>query len=1053
MSMANIPWRSLTGATVAAGVLIALGEVNRPISQVVLGDGRTTSPTALTASPFASPHDRQADWTLLLGAPDQRVGGWLVAYALLDMAFALLYGYLGWRLVWAHPPGQGATVSAVDLLRARWWRWAGTFVMLGAGFDLVESALQCADKALLRVGIHLSLAPALLPYETIGKWSLLAAGLVASVGALRLRRPTRRPTARRVISALRTHRFSLFVVVPLAVLGLGAGSVLDQLPDVQRQWADADGPHWHILWAVVSGGLVSVCLLALGRFRTFYVFRRSTGSPVPGPTDKPILWPWFVGPGVAVAGAAVTIVSVRVTGADAPVNPTPLAIFCLVPLAIGIGSWCIRRRKRTFVSANGVPTQNPRLPRWLVREPARSATAGDVAMHRVVGDVIAVSALVVPGLSLLRSFVGEVTLEGVQRPWALVLLGCGVAMSLGMWWTANLGLGVLDWFATSRPASSRWQLFRTPDTAWRAVPFVTSTLSALTFMGLALVVFVVMTYFTDRVSAALGVVATLQFCLLAIALLVGATVVLYHVAGPPEVFWTPPLRTHSVPVATLLLLTMLLAGLPLWDTSVHPWRTTPAGGDSRPTAEQTFEAWVRTNVSPQCASKLPGTPHAVQPLFLYAAEGGGIRAARWTAMGLDRLQRESRCTAALMSSGASGGAVGLAVAQLVTQPADTTDTASTTNPATLTNPAGGTTTTAPATPQEPIGAAVDRIRGPNPLASTGPGLLLADVLYAATGVPSVMPGQSWRDRAAHMEDAWGAALDGMTTPFVAGQPVGTVTGALVLNSSATNIQCRALVSQVNVLSPASAGDCSVAGAVPGSIDLLSPANGCAGDLTRATAAMTAARFPFVTPNAAVTCHPRGGSGTTQLQLGDGGYIENTGIGTLVDLADQWLPDVRRYNDQVVTGERTGPLLLPTLVYFDNGTGSDIAQKSARPRLEPLVPLLAKGPNAAALNDTDVLLHRAGATFAVSNVIDGCLEHRFELCEALRTWRPTAAYVVFQQTQPAVSAPLGWTLSKAAVESMATGLDGSFTSSSPGVVGHKGYGTPWALAQLLATLKP
>ncbi len=54
----------------------------------------------------------------------------------------------------------------------------------------------------------------------------------------RTRPPAGGPVRR--LLALYTHRFSLLVVVPFAALGLAKGTdVLDQLPDVQRQWVDS----------------------------------------------------------------------------------------------------------------------------------------------------------------------------------------------------------------------------------------------------------------------------------------------------------------------------------------------------------------------------------------------------------------------------------------------------------------------------------------------------------------------------------------------------------------------------------------------------------------------------------------------------------------------------------------------------------------------------------------------------------------------------------------------------------------------------------------------
>jgi hypothetical protein len=59
--------------------------------------------------------------------------------------------------------------------------------------------------------------------------------------------------------------------------------------------------------------------------------------------------------------------------------------------------------------------------------------------------------------------------------------------------------------------------------------------------------------------------------------------------------------------------------------------------------------------------------------------------------------------------------------------------------------------------------------------------------------------------------------------------------------------------------------------------------------------MLASRFPFVTPSGVVgPCAAQG-----EQQLVDGGYVENSGLGTIVDLAPQW-------QSEVPAAQRCGP---------------------------------------------------------------------------------------------------------------------------------------------------
>jgi hypothetical protein len=121
-----------------------------------------------------------------------------------------------------------------------------------------------------------------------------------------------------------------------------------------------------------------------------------------------------------------------------------------------------------------------------------------------------------------------------------------------------------------------------------------------------------------------------------------------------------------IPILTLLLL-LALASSRFADNHVVP--TVKAAPDllpTRPTAAQAFERW-----SARLAHDYPG--EAKHPVFIVATEGGGIRAAYWTAAVLTALDddvpgfREHLFAV----SGVSGGSVGAAAyAALLTRRAD-----------------------------------------------------------------------------------------------------------------------------------------------------------------------------------------------------------------------------------------------------------------------------------------------------------------------------------------------------------------------------------------------
>ena len=108
----------------------------------------------------------------------------------------------------------------------------------------------------------------------------------------------------RVFSALWEQRFSVVVVVFLAVLAAGRGpDVLEQMPDVQRSWLTAPGMGWvHAAVAVIAQLLLVVLLLALGRMRTLRAEEKFSGVDRRGDPDY---LPWLLFPAALAVLAAV----------------------------------------------------------------------------------------------------------------------------------------------------------------------------------------------------------------------------------------------------------------------------------------------------------------------------------------------------------------------------------------------------------------------------------------------------------------------------------------------------------------------------------------------------------------------------------------------------------------------------------------------------------------------------------------------------------------------------------------------------------------------------
>jgi hypothetical protein len=190
--------------------------------------------------------------------------------------------------------------------------------------------------------------------------------------------------------------------------------------------------------------------------------------------------------------------------------------------------------------------------------------------------------------------------------------------------------------------------------------------------------------------------------------------------------------------------------------------------------------------------------------------------------------------------------------------------------------------------------------------------------------------------------------------------------------------------------------------------------------------MLANRFPYVTPSGtAARCR-----GLDPAQLVDGGYTDNTGLGTIVDLAPHWSRLVKDHNDKVVR-DGTGEFVVPMVVYVENGTGPDFSTGSKATLYDtrvkpgtgrvwpsragvPLVPevvaplvtkfVTAKGDST---NSRELLSEVARRLTPASLCTSSTV------CDQLKAQKqlPNNVFVVHQSKQPSLSAPLGWVLSE------------------------------------------
>ena len=1000
-----------------AGLLVALSEIDHVLSQVVSG-GKSWSPQQLSSiSTVFHPATAGNGWKFFhVEAPGFASSAdlWLGWYAGIDILFALGYLALAYR-----------TAMRTD----RPVRFFGAMaVVAGGGADISEDVLALTGTPdYVLIGI-----------VTIVKWACLLLGALLLLASARTRWV---PMVGHVLHALYTHRYTVIVVLPLAVLGLAGGSdILEQVPDIQRTWLDQRLSDLPAAGLVLT--LVGVSMLYVGRQRTSHLWVRTcdewTGAGHPDDRDHPggvcaarerqqhgtdpLLHIWLVGP---VVLAVLALVALALGG---PVSWLPLGIFCLVPLVVAGGSWKLRNRK------DGPPKRPIRHPVSLQRY--------DVTA--VVGDILVGTLMLVAGLGSIRAFTGLAVVDP-HYVGNFAMLALGAAAVLGGW---PMHAWLLRQLAKRTDALAARATARKVGLSWRE-----RSLSALTpgvevvavdeaanpverdgiwdtlkdqrwnwgVLTGSLVLLLAVASAPFAFAWLLGVIGTFELALGCLSVLVAATVILLQKGGAPEVFWL--VGIPYAPVTALLIVTALVAGTR--SGGVHDIRdySGPDAGVTaaqRPTMRALFDQWLGDGSS--CARTTSDPKLNVRPMLLYAAEGGGIRAAYWTTKAVDRIGADRTlpdgsavdgiCRSAFLSSGASGGSVGLTIAARSAQ-GDATDE-------------------------------VRKISDPEALARATDGLVLRDTLFAATGVPLPSFGgpaePDWADRGTLIEQSWQDSIAGFKDPFLvaASDWRWTPPGALVLNSTATTTACRTLVSQIQVLS--SPGRCTT-GAEDPKPDAVTAANStdlmaCTHQLRSVTAALLTARFPYVTPSGVIDCDH-----DTRLQIVDGGYAENFGLGTLVDLAPQLVDLVRTHNtcvlrtvaaasvggvalepdDPCVRTAQPDTLVVPMVVYLDNGSGTDLAQQPGGLDLEVLVPPVTLLEAKKELYEARSQLARAAQLFATDQLWDTKLPEATAAEDVVTTFRKSPVAIVFQATRPQIAAPLGWVLSEASMRSMDNSL--------------------------------
>lgn len=1088
----KLPWIDGTLITAALALYIAMAEVSRLAGDVPDAAGRSWEFSNVMGP--STLFDRStAGWEFLFGSGDhQTIKTLLAIYLVLDFFFIFFYSCALLRIALRKKNFTGEGTPTLLLLVT------GSLVIL----DLLENVVALVNNS--RAPIAFGPAPqwpppSALPIISSAKWWMLALLIVLLMLPLFRPHSEERAALRRALYGLWFQRFSVVALLPIAVLGLFPGpNLLDQFPDVQRQWVSDGRLSQHAFLTAVTFVIYFLVVFIFGRLRADRVYRLNEQDAEEeaklgdkSPEDKPALkkaairkadWyyakpkadllVWLVGPVV------ILFLAVVFGFAGGPVSKVRVSIFCGAFLGVALVSWLLRIAEDSTSTSwwLRIPGVSSLVRKWgpelrklkkrlgeaLEPLPPRIPTQKELYAVVKAGDVLACAVFVVGGVGLVRSFTAPVALAkslNVEQPAAsYVLLVAGVVMAVSVWYLVHLFSDKLEGVDTSDDNSSAVGGFARvtlpgvgEGTEKENLPWIFLVVSFIAFLAIGA--------WPVWLARTAGVIAIVIGALAALSIAIGSIVLFEQNRPPPELLRL--LRIFRItPVVTILLLVIVFSSATGDDAAVHGIRERGpvAGTIQRPTLDRAFNTWVD---QPHCTHAASVAGHAVRlrPMLLVGAEGGGIRAAYWTAAAMERISNPKdwrgpgesvpgcSASAPFLSSGASGGAVGLTVARFSATPV----------------------------------SQLREMAKPDALGAATDGLLVRDLLFSATGLPlpvlgsdDLFPGDTrnelgrWEDRAGLIELVWQRQSPSLNTQFLATVPARNgLVGELALNSTAAGTGCRMLVSTVTLdqrtpnykpgataqdlaaQAPAAATCDAVGDPAPFSSDTLSlygpgaavngtarntskdgrTDTGCVATMSAATAAMLASRFPYVTPSGVI-----GGCGLTpQQQLIDGGYTENYGLGTLADLSNQWLGQISNKNAAALrTLGQPGvvpEIIVPIVVYMDNGTGSDLSTPTTKNTNELLIPQQGKSTGGTAQSDSPAQLQRLAALVGVqqTGTTSGqktsalwCTASQAicnEVTKSARDWAPRPVIVVHQRTAPAVTAPLGWVLSESSIKTM------------------------------------
>ena len=416
------------------------------------------------------------------------------------------------------------------------------------------------------------------------------------------------------------------------------------------------------------------------------------------------------------------------------------------------------------------------------------------------------------------------------------------------------------------------------------------------------------------------------------------------------------------------------------------------------TVEAAFDRWTSANLGGASVVGQAPSEQRAEPLVFIAAAGGGIKAAAFTSAAIDCMfvganVSTEPCVSTpawskvFAASGASGGSVGIASIIAERQ----LDSSNSGSGQAWVSDRFGTDLLSPELAWQLL------VEAPNAIINFSPGLDRGEVLQ-----------ESWRRQfeVDHQNPGSSAFYtDTADQPWT--QPLVFLSGTNLNDGCRVNIS-SARSAQRMPPNTTRAGACKdqrvlggdVAPDQAGTRDIVDYL--CTRNIDLATAAFLSARFPLVSPAATVHCPDTDLTTNDNLSIGDGGYRDNSGAGSIMDTWAVLEPLVSAYN---TSHDRC---IVPIFIEINNGYAGLTGTKPGKDVAQAVAPLSGA---ASVFGDLSYgPIEQVAAEFSRSLSPDvRVLSDHAEVTS--RFFRLSLV------DHPGVTAPLGWSLSDAAVDDL------------------------------------